>query len=629
MGQLIRHRGPDDEGYLFVNTRTQQTRHAYGVDSMELIKYRLDPPINDFQANLGLAFRRLSILDLSEKGHQPMSNAEGTVWIVFNGEVYNYLEIRQELIEQGHVFYSQSDTEVVLHAYLQWGAECLQRFVGMWAFAIWDGPRKQLFCSRDRFGIKPFYYYADDQKFIFGSEVKQLLIHPIDKTIREDVIYKSLMIPAYLINSDNTYYRSVHILPHGHYLIAREDGVHIHRYYDLDYRSFSTYRGSFEAAIEEYNQLFFNSVRLHMRSDVEVGITLSGGLDSTAILAAAHGTTSKKIQTFTSYFTDAPQYDERALIDLMIARYEVDPHYMSAKPEDTVAGLEEMTRIHDYPILGSSVVASFFLMKKIREHGVVVVLSGQGSDEIAAGYNHNFYRYYAHLLKSGNLGQFLEEYPVYLKQIRQGSTLSKFMKLFAVLMLPESLLYKLEAQFNIKNPLRVRYNNFELFDNIRDLPTDKLSNFLYNQMMSTSIQTLLHFEDRNSMASSIESRVPFMDHRLAEFVFTLPPTYKMQKFYRKRIHREAMKAWLPAEILNKKEKNGYLAPGEYFWLKREMKPFFEDMLASSAFRERGIYDHRVIEQEYRAFLQGKTGYAQTLWGIMALEIWFRNQEVYT
>lgn len=625
MGQVIRHRGPDDEGYLLVETRSNTCKHVYGPDTVATLKGTLAPPVNDIQANLGFAFRRLSILDLSERGHQPMSDESGRVWIVFNGEVYNYLEIREELVALGYHFYSNADTEVVLKAYLAWGADCLQRFVGMWAFAIWDGNERRLFCARDRFGVKPLYYAFDGQTLLFGSEVKQLLLHPIDKAFREEVIYKSLILPAYLINSDNSYYEQVHILPHGHYLVADEKGIQIQRYYDLDHTRFSTYTGSFEEAVAEYQSLFFQAVQQHMRSDVEVGITLSGGLDSTAILAAAHGTTPKTIQTFTSYFTDAPVYDEREWIQQVIDRYQVTPHYMSAKPQDTMDTLTQMTWIHDYPILSSSVVASYFLMKKIREHGVVVVLSGQGSDEMAAGYNHNFYRYYAQLLRKGDLRRFAAEYPAYFRHIPQGGSLSKLARLVAVFLLPESALYKLEAQFNQQNPLSVRFNNFEIFDNIRDLPTDKLSNFLYNQMMSTSIQTLLHFEDRNSMASSIESRVPFLDHRLVEFVFSLPPSFKMHQYYRKRIHREAMKPFIPTGVLERKDKNGYLAPGESHWLRAEMRPYLEEIIHSREFRERGIFRHTFVEKAYRAFLQGDNSHAQMLWNSMALEIFFRSQ----
>ena len=264
-------------------------------------------------------------------------------------------------------------------------------------------------------------------------------------------------------------------------------------------------------------------------------------------------------------------------------------------------------------------------MKKIKQAGVTVILAGQGADEIAAGYNGGFFRYFASLIRSGQLGKFATEYPQYFTQIQQDSAVAKLVKLLLVTCFKESFLYKFEAKFNIRNPLSIHYNEFEVLDNIRDLPTDKLSNYLYNLMMSTSIQTLLHYEDRNSMASSVETRVPFLDHRLVEFVFSLPLDFKMQKSHRKRIHREAMRGYIPDEILDRKEKNGYLAPGEQFWLKNEMKGFLEAILSSRDFRERGIYNLRVIDEEYKKFLRGNMGYVQTLWNIMALELWFQNQ----
>jgi asparagine synthase (glutamine-hydrolysing) len=624
MNQKIRHRGPDDEGILLINTTSDRVVNASGPDTDPQLLNQLAPPENTIGANLGFAFRRLSILDLSPKGHQPMPSITGNCWIVFNGEIYNYLELRAELEALGYVFNSHTDTEVILNAYLAWGVDCQQRFMGMWSFAIWDSRKKRLFCSRDRFGIKPFYYYFDGETFLFGSEVKQFLVYPINKEINKEVIYKSLKIGAYLINSNNTFYNAIHILPHGHHLIVENGGVKIEPYYRLDPSTFASFKGTFQEAVEIYRELFQNTIRLHMRSDVEVGITLSGGLDSTAILATAFGLTDKTIKTFSSYFTHAPKYDEREWINLMINNFRVNPLFYSASAEEFLQNYQEMTWHHDYPVYGSSPAVNYLLMKKIKKSGIGVVLCGQGNDEMAGGYKHAFYRFYAQLIKSGKWETFINEFPVYLSDKSLGGSFSKISKIIASFLLKESSIYKLDAYFQ-KNMLSSTFNDFKVFNNVEDLETDKLSNFLYNNMMSTSVQTLLHFEDRNSMASSLEGRVPFLDHKLAEFLFSLPPEYKIHENKGKYIHRKAMQGIVPEGVITRKDKVGYLAPGEHYWMKNEMKEFVESILKSSDFKNRDLYNHRKIEKNYKNMLSGKTGDEQILWNVMSLEIWFKSQ----
>lgn len=624
MNQQIRHRGPDDEGLLMINTLDGRLRNAYGPDTDPKLIDSLAPPENDISANLGFAFRRLSILDLSANGHQPMSSPSGNCWIVFNGEIYNYVELRESLEKLGYSFHSYTDTEVILNAYLAWGEDCQHQFLGMWSFAIWDGRKNKLFCSRDRFGIKPFYYYFDGETFIFGSEVKQLLVYPINKEINEEVIYKSLKIGAYLINSNNTFYKSIHILPHGHYLTLENGQLSIASYYKLNPVNFASFKGTFQEAVEIYRDLFKNTIRLHMRSDVEVGLTLSGGLDSTAILASAHGLTDKTIKTFSSYFTHNPRYDERKWINVMTSAFKVNPFFYSATADEFMQHFSEMTWHHDYPVYGSSPAVNYLLMKQIKQSGVGVVLCGQGNDELAGGYKHAFYRYYAYLLTSGKWQKFVNEFPAYLQDKSLGGTLGKISKIGASFLFKESLLYKLEASSQ-ENVLRTSFNEFNVFNNIEDLPTDKLSNFLYNNMMSTSVQTLLHFEDRNSMASSLESRVPFLDHKLAEFLFSLPPEFKSHKNLGKYIHRRAMEGIVPEEVIARKDKIGYLAPGEHYWMKNEMKPFVSGIFSSPDFKNREIYNQKLILNKYNNMLAGKTGDEKLLWNILSLEIWFKSQ----
>jgi asparagine synthase (glutamine-hydrolysing) len=623
MTKIIRHRGPDDEGYLLVNTSSDNMLHCHNSDTLREIQATTKPIPNDFTANLAFGFRRLSIIDISPKGHQPMSNGDGSIWIVFNGEIFNYIELRDELKSLGHNFVSKSDTEVIIKSYEQWGEACLNRFNGMWAFALWDNQSKTMFCARDRFGVKPFNYYFDGNSFIFGSEVKQILEWPIEKTINQDVIFKSFAIGGFLHNSNTTYFDKIKILPHSHYIIIKNNQLEIKRYYDLNPAQFETSKLPFTDACEQYRDLFTDAVKLRMRSDVEVGSTLSGGLDSSAIVSIATGFTPKQFKTFTSYYTHDPKFDERKWAELVVNKTNSISHYVSANAEQVMEDIGKITWHHDYPIPGSSPIAQYYVMQLTHNNNVTVLLDGQGSDEILGGYMHTFYRYYADLITQFRWGKFIKEYPSYLAHIDKGSTISKILKTNLSLLFSEKTLYRNEACFAF-NPLSVKYHSDMDFSEIRNLKSSRVSNFLYNQIMSTSIQTLLHFEDRNSMAHSIESRVPFLDYRFVEFAFSLPAPYKLHKNFGKYIHREALKTIVPSEIMERKDKLGFLAPGEFYWMRNEMKNYYLTMLQSPSFRNREIFDHKLIESEYQKYLRGNNTNARGLWMIMALEIWFRK-----
>lgn len=623
MTQIIHHRGPDDEGYVLVQTSNNSIQHCKGDDTIPEMQNIIPHVRQGITADLAFGFRRLSIIDLSKKGHQPMCDHSGKFWIVFNGEIYNYLEIREELISQGYTFLTKSDTEVILAAYEHWGTDCLNHFNGMWAFAIWDGRTKTLFCARDRFGVKPFYYYWNGKQFIFGSEVKQMLVHNIDKTLDEQVIAKSFAISNFLENSGGTYFKHIKTLAHSHYILLKGNEMSIHRYYNLPVNEFEKSTLSFGEASESYLELFRDSVKLRMRSDVEVGSALSGGLDSSAIVMLAAGYTSKQFQTFSSYFTQAAEYDERKWISLVVNKTMSNAHYISADPDVVRNEIEKIIWHHDVPLEGSSPVAQYYVMQLARENNVTVLLDGQGSDEISGGYNHAYYRYYADLLSQFKFGKFLHQYPSYLKYNQKGSALAKIGKTAVVLAFKESTLYRTEASRSFQPITGIDFKHPEM-DEVTDLHCSRLSNFLYNQVMSTSIQTLLHYEDRNSMAHSIESRVPFLDYRLVEFVFSLPSEYKIKGQFGKYIHREALKKVVPVEIMDRKDKTGFLAPGENFWLRNEWKDLTLTTFQSAEFKNRGIFDHNRINSEYQRYLQGDNTNAKKLWQVLMMEFWFRR-----
>ncbi len=624
MTNIVRHRGPDDEGYLLIGTQSGAISQYHGEETIESVK-RQTRHINQSQpANLGFGFRRLAIIDLTPSGHQPMSNADGSLWIVYNGEIYNYLELREELTRLGYRFRSNSDTEVILAAYEEWGNECLNRFNGMWSFALWDNRQKRLFCARDRFGIKPFAYYYDGQRFIFGSEIKQILLHPIDKSLNMAMIYRSMKLNSFLCYGDETYFRTIKVLPHSHYLQVEGGRLEIKQYYDLDPATFETSQLSFAEAADQYRYLFTDAVRLRMRSDVEVGSCLSGGLDSSAVVGAAVKYTSRKFKTFTAYYTEEERYDERRWAEIVGKNANCDMYYVSPDPAEVIADFDRMTWYNDYPVVGSSFISQHYLMRLARQTGVPVLLDGQGSDEILGGYNHAFYRYYADLLKKMRWLKFFKEFSSYLKYNQKGTIGAKLAKTLLVLFFKESILYNQEAKRLFQNPFNEKMEDDQLFRLIVDLPVSRLSNFLYNLLMTTSIQTLLHFEDRNSMAHSIETRVPFLDYRLVEYVFSLPSDYKISGYRGKLVHRLGLKDIVPLEIIHRKDKVNFATPGESYWLKGQMRNIADQTLRSDNLGTRGIYNRNAIDQLYRNFQKGSRQDGTILWRIIALERWFEK-----
>jgi asparagine synthase (glutamine-hydrolysing) len=625
MTGIIRHRGPDDEGFFLVNTATGLSGAFSGDESTPEIRSEFPPLQNVLGANLALGFRRLSIIDLSRLGHQPMCDSTGSAWIIFNGEIYNYLEIRSELESAGYKFISRSDTEVILNAYLHWGVQCLNRFNGMWAFALYDSRNRQLFCARDRFGVKPFFYAWDGKTLLFASEIKQILEYGIDRSVREDVIRKSFSIGSFLINSNNSYFEKVKILPHGHYFLLGPDGRLVtERYYDLSPTSFESSSLSFEAACEEYRSLFTDAVKLRMRSDVEVGSTLSGGLDSSAIVSIAAGHTARKFKTFSAWFKEEPRLDERKWIRLAVDKVKADDYYTSPSVEDAARDFARITWHHDYPVLTSSPVAQYYVMQLAHQNKAIVLLDGQGSDEIIGGYHHAFYRHYADLIRSFRWIKLARELPVFLGGTAKGSPLSNLSKILLPVFFSEQSLYRAEAKwaFNPFVPARAQLSEGQ---DIREFSSvSKLSQFLYNQLMSVSVQTLLHYEDRNSMAHSIESRVPFLDYRLVELAFSLPSGYKMKGYQGKYIHRQALREMVPQEILDRRDKVGFLAPGEHFWLRGGMKDMASALFVSRTFLERGIYDHKKIQAAWNSYQNGDNRYSSIVWKVIALETWFKE-----
>ena len=617
------HRGPDDEGYVLINTGTGETHSFAGASSCLEIKGVL-PPLSSIKgANLGLGARRLSVLDLTSSGHQPMSDASKMVWLTYNGEIYNYRELRTSLEKKGYIFHSDTDTEVIICAYIEWGYKCLERFRGMWSFALWDVRKQTLFCSRDRFGIKPFYYFVSNDTLFFGSEIKQLLPANPETALNERMLCRILKMGSFMYYEDESLFQTIKVLPHSHYLLVSKDSLKKVCYYDLPIEEFESSDLSFAEASRQYRDKLSESIALHTRSDVEVGSCLSGGLDSSAIVSIAGKLSNRPLNTFTSYYTNTSQLDERKWVELLAQSCNLKTNFVNPQPEDFIRDFETITFSQDYPVIGSSPFTQYYLMRSAQRAGLKVLLDGQGSDEINVGYDHSFYRYYADKLGDRQMLGFLREFFVYLAT-KGGKRLSeKMLKTLLVRLFPETTLYRKEIRHNVPNVLYSKFSKEELLGKVVDLPTSKLSTFLYHLVMTMYLQSLLHFEDRNSMAFSIESRVPFLDHELVEFMFRQPAEYKIKGATGKLLHRTSLRGIVPDPILDRKDKVNFAAPGESIWLKGELHNYFRNILQSKSLAQRGLFDIKRVNTLYRSYISGKSVHGTILWKIMATEIWLR------
>lgn len=630
MTDTIRHRGPDDEGYLLIDRAAGKACSFSGPQSTDEAR-QLCPLLSaPASASLGLGFRRLSTLELSQAGHQPMHDEALGLSVTFNGEIYNYQELLRELTALGYGFTGHSDTEVILKAYHHWGDACVDHFIGMWAFVIWDQKKQRLFISRDRFGIKPFYYAKTDKGLFWGSEMKQFLDLPIDKSLNYPMIWRSMKINSLLVYGEETFWKGIRALKPGHNMIVSDREITTHAYYEIDTAAFGKSGLSFERAVETYRGLFEDSLSLHLRSDVEIAASLSGGMDSSAIVCSAHRQSGHGLRTFSSFYSDDPALDERKWIDLIVGQTGSQPYYVSPEAQDAWDWLDKVTYYNDLPTR-AGYTSQWAVMHSVREQGIKVLLSGQGSDELFAGYRHSAYRYFADQIRSGRFGILQKELRDYLSGDKPGTMGAKLGKVLLSALLPESSLYKLEFSHYRFEPFNRDFieqartaASGGILGQIHDIKGSRLDNFLLNMLHSTSIQTLLHLEDRMSSANSVESRVPFLDHRLVDFAFSLPAEYKIKPPMHKYIHREAMKEIVPREIYERRDKGIFSSPFFSTWMRGPLKPYIEEIVHSSEFRRRNLWNLPVIHRKWKEYLSGKQAPAEMLFNVLAQEIWFRR-----
>jgi asparagine synthase (glutamine-hydrolysing) len=577
----LRHRGPDDEGYLLADTRAGRVVLCGGTaTSPDLGLSRLE----EFEGesfDLAFGFRRLSILDLSPAGHQPMPDEERRLWVMLNGEVYNYLELREKLQGRGYGFKTGTDTEVLLAAYKEWGPECLSRFNGMWGLAIWDVRERRLFLARDRFGVKPLYIASVGDTVAFGSEIKALLAGGVvpfkpDRRAVARYVAEGLM-PSHL--RGETFFEGVRQLPGGHLMLVSDGKVHARRWWTLPAPG-ELRREAGEEQEKRYARLFTDSVRLRLRADVPVGTCLSGGVDSSSIVAVAghlmqteHAVSLERLgeqqQTFSAVYGDDAPWDETRYIKAVIERAGAASNDVYPTSERLWDDLERLVWHQDEPFQSTSIFAQWCVMSKARERGVTVLLDGQGADEVLGGYRPYAARL-AELLLSGRLSVAAQE-ARYIRRVTGLNPLTILLRALAVAM-PLSVLRRLRRSRvgSAANRSALRSEVASLLveekDDISYADQRNLSRHLARLTLESSLPTLLRYEDRNSMAFSIEARVPFLDYRLVEYAFTEAAPLRIHQGWTKWVQRRAVRDLLPEEVAWRRDKVGFETP-EAQWLR--------------------------------------------------------------
>jgi len=592
MMDSLAHRGPDDEGMYL-------------------------------DGSIGLGFRRLAIIDVSRDSHQPMVSVDHELVIVFNGEIYNYIELREELSGYGHVFRTKGDTEVLLHAYLQWGKDCLRRLNGMWAFLIYDRRRRIVFGARDRFGVKPLYYFKAAHQILFASEIKGIRAsggYGEDPNIHWPTAAQFLL-SWELDSSPGCFYEGIEQVPAGSMFELQMDGeMRFQRYWNLsDVQVYST-----DDPYRTYRELFEDAVKLRMRSDVPVGVCLSGGLDSSSIICEMATLSSSKVEAF-SYI--AEDFDESRYIDDTVAQTGAVLNRVDLSKVNLWNALTDVLKVHDEPVHSINVVIGFELMRLAASKGAKVVLNGQGADETAAGYDSYFNEYWASLIRQGRLMAAWREMSAYAAAHHVSNTrLYKEAWLRAVAITVASWpLYRM-AKDRIA-PKRAAVS--EWFDSsfvkihqpVRErLAPRSLSEVLRYAVEHSPLPLYLRVEDRNSMGNSVESRLPFMDYRLVSFLFAMPDEYKLRGQWNKYIQRRALTGKIPESVRTRVDKMGFPVPLKK-WMAGELLESVADALHSRPCRERGIYNWPALSNVIDAHRRGEVDASLQLFYVGQFEVW--------
>lgn len=624
---IITHRGPDDEGFALINTVSGSVEERYG-DASQLRKGVHILSESDTHHDLAFGFRRLSILDLSPAGHQPFISDDRSICLIFNGEIYNFIEVREVLVSKGHVFRTGTDTEVILHAYMEWGTACLQRFNGMWAIALFDARKKMLFCSRDRFGVKPFYVYNGKGCLAFASELKSITEYfrsdaDFVKELDQDIAY-DFLVNNFVDHTENTLIRGIGHLPPSHFLTVSNGKHEREKYFSLSVnRELGEYSsGESDKLSAAYGELLNDAVRIRLRSDVAVGTCLSGGLDSSSITAIIsslmnnESASAKQVgdrqRTFSAVYDDA-MFDERKFIEQIVKQADCSSYYVFPDKADFVKEADDFIFQLDEPVAGTSPYAQWNVMRLAREKGVTVLLDGQGADESLGGYEVYFGFLYSNLFREGN---YLSLFSEVLRNFRKGMEISaRGMKY-----------YLTQKSGNTKSPVAAYYSPSFISERssrsvLQYRTSDNLNVKLFEDLTSFILPSLLRYEDRNSMRFSIESRTPFLDYRLVKMLFETPGIYKIHDGWSKWILRNSMNGKLPQGITWRRDKKGFPTP-ERKWMMK-LKGDFMNTINSDESGAASLFAKDRLVRDYDAILANQNIKPNFLWKIYNLLKWCR------
>jgi asparagine synthase (glutamine-hydrolysing) len=624
MCEVLEHRGPDDEGMVFLQ----------GNKLLE-IKRPFPPSLDENGFEVGLGHRRLAIIDLSDVAHQPMCNEDGRVWIVFNGEIYNFQEIRGGLEKKGHFFKSKSDTEVILHAYEEWGVECLNHFRGMFAFAIWDSNLKQLFMARDRLGKKPLVYFNRNGQFAFASEIKALLeIADIERQVNNNSLHHYLSYQY--VPSPHTIFEGIKKLPPAHYLLLDHRGnIKVDRYWKLYFNSSHQNGINLEELSDRIRTELEESVKLRLISDVPLGAFLSGGVDSSLIVGIMAKLSEKTVKTFSIGF-DEKEFDELSYARLVSTHFATEHHEFLVKP-NAIEILPKLIWHYNEPFADSSAIPTYYVANMTKDY-VKVVLTGDAGDENFAGYQRYLFSQWA---------PFLTKLPEGVMR----KTLPRFLRLFSSFHIKESKINRLADLLEMLSVDRVRnyaeqikiFNAKErediytkdFFKSVEKLdPLDFLMNKFIDSETEDFLERLLYVDinsylpedllvkmDIATMANSLEARVPFLDHKFLEFVATIPSRLKLKGFKTKFILRAAFRDFLP-EVIFKRRKMGFVIPVSR-WFRNELKDYVYDILLDPRTLNRGYFRREGVQRLLKDHLESRYDHSAKIWALLFLEMWFR------
>lgn len=627
MNALIQHRGPDDEGaVVFSNEKAfpiGTPKSVTKTESFPYLNYSADLP----GSSIGwLGHQRLSIIDLSHLGHEPMSCSAGRYWLTYNGEVYNYLELKSELEYLGVQFVSNTDAEVVLKAYIQWGDKCVDRFNGMWAFAIYDIQNQTVFASRDRFGVKPFYYAFNKNVFTFSSEQKAIVMSGlVPKTINKSAAFDYLAFANFEHEEEGLFKGVFELLPGNNLTFSYKNwNVEMENYYTLSCNTSNskTSIAKENEYIEDISTLFKKAIQIRMRSDVSVGACLSGGLDSSAIVAQMGKLGHDSINTFTATSKIA-QFDESEYAAEINKQVNAKSHFVTPQSNELLTDIEELMYAQDIPLFSTSTYAQFRVMKQVRQAGVKVVLDGQGGDELFGGYLPYHLNSWMEDLAKGRILNLKRELTAF-NSLPKGMQfyVKQYLKTYGIKSLPNFLYQKLVEKMHSEHQyLSVDFKGDYAqtsYKKSKLKPGKSLNEILKGEFYNSRLKGYLKCEDRCSMWFGVEARVPFSDDiNLIEYVFNIPGNYKIKEGVKKHLLKEAVAPILPQKIYNRRDKMGYVTPNN-IWIneiKSDLKKYFTSDLEE-------YFDLKLLLKDYDTFFnQTHLPENQKMFKFIAFAVW--------